>query len=80
MVEKILYEDKSITITNTHIFIRKYYVPLMTSKTILFSEMRKIRIEDASEVNTFWGTNGLLLNNWFNYDPQRKKKAKFISF
>lgn len=34
---KVLYEDKYITITDCYILIKKYYMPLMTSKTIMFN-------------------------------------------
>lgn len=51
----------------------------MTSKTILFNEIKTISIEDASNVNNSWGIDTHHLNNWFQYDPDRKKKNKFIS-
>lgn len=76
---KVLYEDKYITITEIYILIKKYYMPLMTSKTILFNEMKTISIEDASNVNNTWGINTHHLNNWFQYDPERKDKKRFIS-
>lgn len=41
---KILYEDKYVTITDHYILIKKYYIPLMTSKTVMFDEMRTISI------------------------------------
>mgnify|MGYP000882113287 FL=1 len=41
---KVLYEDKYITITDSYILIKKYYMPLMTSKTIIFNEMKTISI------------------------------------
>lgn len=53
-------------------------MPLMTSKTILFSQIKKISIEDAINLNNTYGLNTRLLNNWFQYDPDRKKKQKFI--
>ena len=67
-------------ITSLYVLIKKYYVPLMTSKTILFEEVKKSSIEDATKVNNAWGVNGDHLNNWFSYDPKRKDKKKFISF
>ena len=33
---KTIYEDEYVTITQCYITIRKYYIPLMTSKTIMF--------------------------------------------
>lgn len=45
----------------------------------MFNEMKAIRIEDATKVNNSWGVNTNYLNNWFQYDPKRKGKAKFIS-
>lgn len=75
---KTLYEDKYVVITDIYMLIKKYYMPLMTSKTILFSEIKTISIEDASHVNSKWGLNTRLLNNWFQYDPDRKNKKKYI--
>jgi len=51
----------------------------MTSKTVLFNEMRTISIEDARNVNASWGIDTNHLNNWFQYDSDRKNKSKFIS-
>lgn len=81
MIENIpiLYEDPNITITECYILIKKYYQPLMTSKTIMFQEMKTISIEDAKNVNNSWGINSHYLNNWFSYDKERKNKTKFIS-
>lgn len=75
----ILYEDKLITITDFCIVINKYYFPLATSKTILFSEMSKISIEDGRKVNHRWGPSPKFLNNWFHLDIDRKMKDRFLS-
>lgn len=45
----------------------------------MLNEMKAIDIEDATNVNSRWGISTHFLNNWFQYDPDRKKKAKFIS-
>ena len=76
---KVLYQDKYITITDCYILIKKYYIPLMTSKTVMFNQMRTISIEDARKINKSWGIDANHLNNWFQYDPDRKNKNKFIS-
>lgn len=75
---KVLYEDKYVTITECYILIKKYYMPLMTSKTVLFQDIKCISIEDATKVNNTWGLNTRYLNNWFQYDSDRKNKKKFI--
>ncbi len=36
--------------------------------------MQKISIEDGKNVNNTYGLNTRYLNNWFQYDPDRKKK------
>jgi CRISPR/Cas system CMR-associated protein Cmr5 small subunit len=51
----------------------------MTSKTVLFNEMKTISIEDARNINASWGIDANHLNNWFQYDADRKNKTKFIS-
>jgi hypothetical protein len=74
---KPLYQDKQVTITQEYITIRKYYFPLATSKTILFSEMQKVCLLDGT-VNTSWGLCRQYMNNWFPYDPNRQIKNKFL--
>lgn len=74
----MLYQDKYVTITEYSLTIRKYYFPLATSKSIMFSEMKKISLESALNVNHLWGTSTHFLNNWFNYDSERAHKDKFI--
>jgi len=44
---QILYQDKQVTVYKELLVINKYYFPLATSKTILFSDM-----ESAALVNT----------------------------
>lgn len=39
MTENILYQDEGVVLTPTYILIKKYYFPLATSKTIMFSEV-----------------------------------------
>ena len=75
---KVLYQDKHVTISDFCITINKYYFPLATSKTILFTEMSKITILDARNVNHRWGPSAKFLNNWFHLDGQRNKKDRFI--
>ena len=38
----ILYEDEFVIVTEICISLRKYYFPLATSKTLLFTDMTKI--------------------------------------
>lgn len=78
-METVLYEDQFVVITNLYITIQKYYFPLATSKTIMFSDIEKITIEDGSSVNHRWGPSASFLNNWFHLDNNRKKKTKFLS-
>ena len=40
--------------------------------------MSKLSLESALNVNHLWGTSSHFLNNWFNYDPERKHKDKFL--
>ena len=75
----ILYQDNLITITDICIIVNKYYFPLATSKTILFSEISKISIEDGRKVNHLWGPSMKYLNNWFHFDNQRAQKDRFLS-
>lgn len=77
-MSEILYTDKQVTVYKELIVINKYYFPLATSKTILFSDIERVSLLDAEGVNHRWGTCGKYLNNWFPYDSERKNKKKFI--
>lgn len=79
-MSSILYEDKQVTITSDYVQIRKYYFPLATSRTILYTEVDWIVMEDAQGVDQTWGVSRKWLNNWFPYDADRKNKTKFIAF
>lgn len=65
--------------TRDYVLIRKYYFPLATSRTILYSELAYIALHDAP-VTHRWGVTPKYLNNWFPYDSHRKEKTKFIEF
>lgn len=77
MTEK-LYSDSSVTIYKELIVINKYYFPLATSRTILFSEMERATLLSSEGVTHRWGLCAQYLNNWFNLDTDRKNKKKFI--
>jgi hypothetical protein len=47
MADEILYQDEYITLTNTYITINKYYFPLATSKTIIFTDIESVEIIDS---------------------------------
>jgi hypothetical protein len=53
---------------------KKYYIPLMTSKIIMFTEIESISIEDGSKVKNSWGISTHYLNNWFQYHPEKKNR------
>lgn len=76
----ILYQDNQVTIYKELIFIRKYYFPLGTSKTILISDIEAIGLHSSEGVTHSWGVSTKYLNNWFPYDANRKNKTKFIEF
>ena len=60
------------------ILIKKYFFPLATSKTILFSDMETVGLVSTDGVTHRWGICGKYLNNWFPLDSNRKDKKKFI--
>jgi hypothetical protein len=75
---EVLYFDKQITLYRDLIVINKYYFPLATSRTIMFSEIERVALVSSEGVTQRWGTCGKYLNNWFPLDNERKKKDKFI--
>ena len=38
-MDEILYQDDGVTLTNTYITLNKYYFPLATSKSIMFTDI-----------------------------------------
>ena len=76
----ILYEDEFCQVSDICILIKKYYFPLATSKTILYSEVSKISLEDGLNVRHKWGPSTHFLNCWFHYDAKRSVKEKFLCF
>jgi hypothetical protein len=77
-MSEILYHDNQITIYKELIVINKYFFPLATSKTILFSDIATVGLISTDGVTHRWGICGKYLNNWFPYDNDRKNKKKFI--
>ncbi len=77
---EVLYYDSQVTVYKDLIVINKYYFPLATSKTILFSDIETVSLIDSEGVNHKWGVSTKYLNNWFPYDTDRKKKTKFVEF
>ena len=75
---ELLYEDKQIKVYRELIVINKYFFPLATSKTILFTEMETVALVNSDGVTHTWGICGKYLNNWFPMDGSRKNKKKFI--
>jgi len=77
-MSEILYHDSQVTVYKELIVISKYYFPLATSKTILFSEIERVTLNSSEGVDHRWGLCGKYLNNWFPLDSNRKNKTKFI--
>lgn len=77
-MSEILYHDPQVTVYKELIVINKYYFPLATSKTIMFSDIERVALIDSDGVDHRWGICGKYLNNWFPLDTNRKNKKKFI--
>ncbi len=77
-MSSIQYQDKQVVLYKELMLINKYYFPLATSKTIMFSDVEKVALIDSEGVTHSWGVCGKYLNNWFPYDSDRKNKKKFI--
>lgn len=73
------YEDKYCKITDVGIIIYKYYFPLATSRTILYSDIEKVTFESCLNVRHKWGLSTHFLNNWFHFDAKRRGKEHFIA-
>ena len=74
----ILYYDEQVTVYQDLMVIKKYYFPLATSRTIMFSDVDHCTLLDTDGVDHKWGLCGKHLNNWFPYDGNRDCKKKFI--
>ena len=77
-MSEILYHDPQVTVYKELIVINKYYFPLATSRTILFSEIQQVSLLSSEGVTHRWGLCSKHLNNWFPLDTNRKNKTKFI--
>ena len=77
---EVLYFDKQVTVYRDLIVINKYFFPLATSKTIMFSDIESIAMFSSEGVDHRWDLSTKYLNNWFPLDNDRKKKTKFIEF
>jgi len=77
-MSEILYEDSQIAVYKELILIKKYFFPLATSKTILFTEIERVTLNSSEGVTHRWGLSTKYLNNWFPWDNNRKNKTKFI--
>lgn len=75
---EILYHDNQVTIYKELMVIKKYYFPLATSKTIMFSDIERVTLLSSDGVTHTWGLTSKYLNNWFPWDSNRKNKTKFI--
>lgn len=76
----ILFEDKYCRITDNDITLFWYYFPFGQSKTINFSEIREVRLEELKLLfgkYRLWGMD--LKFHWFPLDNFRFQKAQFIS-
>ena len=68
---EVLYFDNQVTLYRDLIVINKYYFPLATSKTIMFSDIETVGLFDSKGVSHLWGVTGKYLNNWFPLDKSR---------
>ena len=75
----VLYEDETCQVTDLYIKIYKYFFPLPTSRTIMFTDIDQITLESTMDVTTPWGPSSHHLNNWFHLDANRDKKPYFIA-
>ena len=67
-MSEVLYFDKQVLVYKDLILINKYFFPLATSKTIMFSDIESIALQSAEGVDHRWGITSKYLNNWFPLD------------
>lgn len=79
MSKKVLYKDHTVEIGDCYLRIFKYYFPLATSKTIMFTDIERVTLEDGIGAGQNWGLCTKYLNNWFPLDRSRKNKLKFVA-
>ena len=72
--------DDTCKIMPDCLILKKYYFPLPTSRSILYSEIEKITLGSSLHFNQKWGIAGHDMNNWFPLDSNRKGKSHYIAF
>lgn len=77
---KILYMDDTCKIYDDCILLKKYYFPLPTSRSILYTEIEKISLGSSLHFNQKWGLSTHGMKNWFPLDSQRRNKSQYIAF
>lgn len=78
MKDEILYQDRLIQIRNKSITLKYYYFPFLP-KTIFFSDIEKIEVNEPTWWNgawRIWGTFDFI--TWFPFDPLRPSRNKIF--
>ncbi len=74
-----LYEDKLIEIREDSLVLKNYYFPSMSPKHILFKDVERIEIKNASILSGRWRVQGTGdFRTWFPFDSSRFKRDKIF--
>ena len=80
-MSEILYKDAQVTVYKEMMVVNRYYFPLATSKTIMFSDLETVELKELGELKHRWGIIAKThLSNWFNYDDIRRIRGKYLEF
>ena len=76
MVGSVLYRDRWVICTDTHMVIRGYYFPLGASKAIRYADIKSVSCVKMGALTgkwRLWGTSSP--RHWAHLDLHRPKKA-----
>jgi len=78
-MENIIYSDKYVKIKENDLTLFCYYFPFGQNKTIKFSDIKEIKIEELGVFTGKYRLWGMDLNfNWYPLDKMRFRKTHFI--
>ncbi len=79
MKKDILYQDKLIILYDDSIILLKYYFPSLTSKTILFRDIKNIGVHKPTLFSGKYRIQGTgNFRTWYPFDSLRPKRNKIF--
>jgi hypothetical protein len=78
-IATIIYEDKYVRITDKDLTLFWYYFPFGQNKTIKFSEIKEVKMEELKALYGKYRLWGMDLNcHWYPLDNFRFRKTHYV--